>query len=93
MSCVPESCVPPGSTNKEFSYPTIQNASNYINLKKNRVLFKQYKEKHSSAIICNTSMPHASYTSYEQRQNVKRGCWMNEFVCLKKCKNFKSPIG
>jgi len=68
------------------------NASNYTQLKKNRILYHQYKEKHPGITVCNK--PHnvrnterVRYPSYSMKQSLEHGCWYNEYYCDCNCPN------
>lgn len=60
--------------------PTLTTASNYIALKKSRVLYNQSTQSD----IC-SSTPKATYKSYQQRQSILNGCLWNRKLCLKDC--------
>jgi hypothetical protein len=68
-------------SNKMREFPTIVNASNYTSLKRDRLLYSQYK---LDKLICDKN-PTAIYKSYELRRNIKYGCFLIKRVCLKTC--------
>ena len=68
---------------KPREFPTIVTASNYTSLKRDRVLYSQYK-LHTDKVICSEN-PSANYKSYELRRNIKYGCFWNKRICLKTC--------
>jgi hypothetical protein len=72
---------------KAYAYPTISNASNYIHVKKNRILYRQYVEKNPEYTVCNNNILTGKYPSYDLRLQVKKGCLWNQKVCLKNCEN------
>lgn len=62
--------------------PTLTNASNYIAVKKSRVLYNQYAKTNET--VC-SSTPKATYKSYQLRRSIVMGCLWNRKLCLKNC--------
>jgi hypothetical protein len=82
MSCTVE------VKDKSKEFPTIVNASNYTALKRDRVLYSQYRLNHDTN-ICFGNV-NSIYNSYQLRRNVTRGCLWNTRTCLKLCLNDKN---
>ena len=70
-------------------YTSITYASNYTQLKKDRVLYHQFVDKNKES-ICNAN-PTAKYLNYELRNNIVKGCIYNKLVCLNACPNITWP--
>jgi len=64
---------------KPTEFPIKCNASTYIKLKKDLILYHQYV-KTTQARVCEPN-PNATYKSYELRQNIVWGCY-NKKLCL-----------
>ena len=71
--------------------PLLLNSSNYTQLKKNRILYHQYKVKYPDNYLCNKPYnivnKKIQYKSYNMKQTLERGCWYDEYYCNCNCPN------
>jgi hypothetical protein len=74
--CTVEICIPIVPS----IVPTLTTASNYIAVKKSRVLYNQYSQSN----VCSNT-PSATYKSYQLRQSIVKGCLWNRRMCLQNC--------
>jgi len=63
------------------------NASNYTQLKRNRILYKEYKANYPRASVCTqmTTDQKNKYISYHMKQSIEKGCWHDEYYCSCQC--------
>jgi hypothetical protein len=64
---------------------SITYASNYTQLKRDRVLYNQFIKKNNVSVCEISDKPRANYTSYDLRTNILRGCLYNKYTCLNTC--------
>lgn len=62
-------------------------ASDYIRLKKDRLLYYQYKVKNPAIAVCNKneSLLQPQYKSYQLKQAIERGCFFDQVYCSCSC--------
>ncbi len=63
------------------------NASNYTQLKRDRILYREYKKKYPMASVCTkmTTDQKNKYISYHLKQSIEKGCWHDVFYCQCNC--------
>ena len=62
--------------------PPLLVASDYIKLKKDRLLYYQYIDKNPTITVCNKNISQKiNYTSYQLKQSIERGCWYDKVYC------------
>ncbi len=76
--CTVETCSP----DIPAIMPTLTTSSNYIAVKKSRVLYNQYAQTNDT--VC-SSTPKATYKSYQLRRSIVMGCLWNRKLCLNDC--------
>ena len=64
-----------------LGYIPLLNVSNYIQSKRNRILYDEYVRKNLGISVCNKkySEPKNKYSSYQLKQNIEMGCLYNEY--------------
>ena len=62
-------------------------ASDYIRLKKDRLLYCQYTTANPSITVCNKndSLLQPRYKSYQLKQSIERGCFYDQVYCQCLC--------
>jgi hypothetical protein len=62
-------------------------ASDYIRLKKDRLLYCQYKSVNPTIEVCNKteSLLQPRYKSYQLKQSIERGCFYDQVYCQCLC--------
>ncbi len=66
--------------------PPLLVASDYTRLKKNRILYEQYKNKNPTVEVCNKNKSQKIYyNSYQLKQNIEKGCLFEQVYCSCLC--------
>jgi len=69
-----------------INMPPRLDASNYTQLKKNRILYHQYQVANPEIVVCNKNKSQKiQYNSYHLKQSIEKGCWYNETYCNCAC--------